>query len=120
MRRLVRVGLFALLLAASAAPAALAQAPGQLPGTFTPGSPIPPPSSAPPFRPPPVPSVVTPIPMPSFGVPPGVTRPVTGGSSPIQIYQEAPPPKEHLRPNRKKRPRKARRRASEILFDRLS
>jgi len=64
---------------AALAPAALAQAPGQIPGTLPPAPPIitPPP----PVAPPPVPSYVTPLPQPSMGVPPNINSgPVIGGS----------------------------------------
>jgi hypothetical protein len=52
---------------AALAPAAFAQAPGQIPGTLPPAPPIitPPP----PVAPAPVPSVVTPLPQPGYGVP---------------------------------------------------
>ncbi len=85
--------------------AALAQVPGQIPGTLPPGSPIPPPPPAPAVQTAPraVPSVVTPLPTPSYGIPPGVTRPVIGGSSPLRVYGHAPARKQ-------KEPRRHRRR----------
>ena len=101
MSRLTRVGLLVLLIGAFAPASAFAQAPGQIPGTPPPGSPVPPPPSPPAVAAPPVPSVVTPIPTPSYGIPPGVTRPVIGGSSPLRVYGRAPAP-------RKKTPRRRR------------
>ncbi len=104
MSRLIRMGMLLLLAGAWAPSAALAQAPGQIPGTLPPGSPIPPPPPAPAVQtaPRPVPSVVTPIPSPSYGIPPGVTGPVYGGSSPIQVQRHDPAPrKPHPRHRRR-------------------
>src|SRR5215470_18196040 len=71
--------------------------PGQMPGTL-PSAPsyTPPP---PPVAPPPVRSVVTPLPPPSFGVPPGVTRPVIGTSSSTP-YRYHPRTKRYYRRHR--------------------
>jgi hypothetical protein len=96
MIALTRIAL-PLLLAALAVSAAQAQAPGQIPGTLYPAYPVPPPPP-PPVAPPPVPSVVTPLPSPSYGVPPGVTAPVYyGGTSTIRMKQ-APKRKIKRRP----------------------
>jgi hypothetical protein len=76
------------ILVAISAPAALAQAPGQIPGTLPPGPPIitPPP----PVAPPPVPSVVTPLSGPSMGVPRNIrSGPVisSGGGTVRSVYR---------------------------------
>src|SRR5258708_35283619 len=58
--------------------AALAQAPGQMPGTLPPAPPIMTPP--PPVAPAPVPSVVTPLPQPGYGVPSNIySGPVISG-----------------------------------------
>lgn len=77
-----------------------AQAPGQIPGTLPPAPPVivPPPPAAPAQ----VPSVVTPLPSPSYGIPPGVTGPVYRGGSAGTVYQRAPKTK---RPKIKRRHR---------------
>jgi hypothetical protein len=73
----IRLIAFAALLAVSA-PAAFAQAPGQIPGTLPPAPPIVTPP--PPVAPAPVPSVVTPLPQPRYGVPSNINSgPVIGG-----------------------------------------
>jgi hypothetical protein len=99
--------LIAPLILAALVSAAQAQAPGQIPGTLPPAPPVmaPPP---PPVAPAQVPSVVTPLPSPSYGIPPGVTGPVYGGGtiSPSIRYRQPP----------KKRKIKRRPRTSDILL----
>jgi hypothetical protein len=90
------------ILVAMSAPAALAQAPGQIPGTLPPAPPIitPPP----PVAPPPVPSVVTPLPQPSMGAPRNIpSGPVIsgGGGTVRSVYRGSRTPKKrgrHRRP----------------------
>lgn len=83
-------------------PAALAQAqnpPQGIPGTLPAAPPVivPPP----PVAPPQVPSVVTPLPQPSYGIPPGVTAPVYSGSGVTPSIRYRQPPRRH----KKRRPR---------------
>ena len=66
---------------------------------------IPPP---PPVAPPQVPSAVTPLPQPSYGVPRGVTGPTYGGGGIMGTFRSPIPPK--------KRKLKRRPRVSEILL----
>jgi hypothetical protein len=82
-----------LALVSSSAFAQLPAGPGQMPGTLPPAPTYTPPP--PPVAPPPVRSVVTPLPSPTFGVPPGVTRPVVGTSS--TPYRYHPSPRRHYR-----------------------
>ena len=93
MRKSVAViGVLAAL--ALSAGMALAQAPGQLPGTLPPAPSViaPPP---PPVAPAPVPSVVTPLPTPSYGVPRNIkSGPVIGGSGGT-FRTQYPPRKRH-------------------------
>jgi hypothetical protein len=89
---------------AALTPAALAQAPGQMPGTLPPAPQIivPPP----PVAPAPVPSALMPLPQPSMGVPRGINSgPVIsgGGGSVRYTYRGDPAPKKkrwkkHRRP----------------------
>jgi hypothetical protein len=55
----------------------------------------------PPVAPPPVPSAVTPLPSPTYGVPRGVTSPVIGSSSSVYRARGYPPPRKK-KPGRKK------------------
>src|SRR3954452_18721238 len=74
-------------LLAIAAPAAFAQAPGQIPGTLAPAPYVIPPP--PPVAPAPVPSAVTPLPQPRYGVPRNINSgPVigSGGGTVRSIY----------------------------------
>ena len=106
----VRIAL-PLILAMLVVSAAHAQAPGQIPGTLPPGT-VPAPPPPPPVAPPPVPSVVTPLPQPTFGIPPGVA-----GSRSAPAYRGgyvSPPPS--YRPPPKKRKFKRRPRVSDISF----
>ena len=50
-----------------------------------------------------MPSVVTPLPNPTYGVPPGVTAPTYGGSDPS--YRSVYTPRKKKRPKTKRRPR---------------
>ena len=70
-------------------PAALAQG---TPPLLIPVQPVPPPP--PPVAPAPVPSVVTPLPTPSYGVPPGVTGAARLGSGGTvrSVYRGIDPP----------------------------
>ena len=76
---------------------ALAQVSGNPPLLINPPPPVvvPPP----PVAPAPVPSVVTPLPQPSYGVPPGVTRAPSYGSSvaPTFRYREPAKPRKTKR-----------------------
>jgi hypothetical protein len=112
MTRLTTVAIFlSALLGASSALAQLPAGSGQMPGTLPPAPPVtapPPPAAAPP-----VPSGVTPLPSPSYGIPPGVTRPVIGGSSPIYRGPVVRRPRKHKR-FKKRHPR-----TSSIPFVRL-
>ena len=89
---------------AALAPAALAQAPGQIPGTLPPAPPIitPPP----PVAPAPVPSALMPLPQPSMGVPRGINSGpvIRGGGTVRSIYYGDPAPKKK-RLKRHRRPR---------------
>ena len=90
MRTVAFATLMALL--ATSAFAQIPAGPGQLPGTLPPAPPIvaPPPLVAP--RP--VPSVVAPLPSPSYGTPPGVTRaPSYGSRGTATLRYTYPPPK---------------------------
>jgi hypothetical protein len=98
----MRAILTAFLIGMSGA-AALAQAPGQMPGTLPPAY-VPPPPPPPPVAPTPVPSVVTPLPNPSYGVPRGVTAPTYGGGEPSYRSRVDSGPKKK-RPKPKRRPR---------------
>ena len=92
--RAVTVGLVAALLTSSAY-AQIPAGPGQQPGTLPPAPPIiaPPPLVAP--RP--VPSVVTPLRSPTYGVPAGVTRaPSYGGGGTVRLSY--PPKKKRKKP----------------------
>jgi hypothetical protein len=105
MSRLIALPVLLALLNISAASA---QAPGQIPGTLPPAYIPPPAPPPPPMAPAPVPSAVTPLPSPSYGVPPGVTSPVISGSAPTYRYRQ-----------RAKRPKHQRRRpprTSEIVL----
>jgi len=87
-----------LALAAVTAPALgqVPHGPGQLPGTLAPMPQVVAPP--PPVAPPPVPSVVAPLPQPSYGVPPGVTRPPSyGGRGTATLRYVYPPPKKMKR-----------------------
>ena len=84
MIRQTAAALVLALVSGSSAFAQLPSSPGQMPGTLPPAPSYTPPP--PPVAPPPVRSVVTPLPSPSFGVPAGVTRPVTGGPSSAYRY----------------------------------
>src|SRR4051795_10230914 len=69
--------------------------------------PAPPAPTPPPlFVPPPVPSVVTPLPTPSYGVPPGVGSnayvPLSGGGTVRSVYRGS----DSVQPRKKKRWRK--------------
>jgi len=99
------LGAVALEARAASAQAVFAQAPGQIPGTLPPAY-IPPPAPPPPVAPAPVPSVVTPLPNPTYGVPRGVTAPVYGGSEPA--YRSVYTPKKKKRTKTKRRPRVSR------------
>jgi hypothetical protein len=93
--RAVMVGVLAALLTTSAY-AQIPAGPGQQPGTLPPAPPVvaPPPLVAP--RP--VPSVVAPLPSPSYGVPPGVTRaPSYGSRGTATLRYVYPPPKKMKR-----------------------
>ena len=82
---------------------ALAQAPGQIPGTLSPVPPIitPPP----PVAPAPVPSALAPLPQPSMGIPPNIySGPVLSGGGGIVRYTGDPAPKKR-RGKRHHRPR---------------
>src|SRR5947199_9230863 len=70
-----------------AAIAGFGAAHAQNPPLLIPAPPAPPPPPL--FVPPPVPSVVTPLPTPSYGVPPGVTStaPLGGGGTVRSIYR---------------------------------
>jgi hypothetical protein len=100
MRRI----LIALVVLATSGVVALAQA--TLPGTLPPAPPIPPPPPL--VAPPPVPSVVTPVPSPTYGVPRGAAygAPVIRDS-----YSYRPRPKPRQKKKRRLRPR-----TSEVLF----
>jgi hypothetical protein len=102
----MRAILSAFLIAISGA-SALAQAPGQMPGTLPPSYVQPPPMPPPPVAPPPVPSVVTPLPNPTYGVPRGVTAPTYGGGEPSYRSRVDSGPKKK-RPKTKRRPRVSR------------
>jgi len=84
MRRTIAI---LIALAAPAIPAALAQQ--NTPPLLIPAPPAPTPPPL--FVPPPVPSVVTPVPSPSYGVPPGVgsnaNAPLSSSSSRV-IYRD--------------------------------
>jgi hypothetical protein len=85
-------------LAGPGIPAALAQG---TPPLLIPAPPAPQPPPL--FRPPPVPSVVTPLPSPSYGVPPGVTSsaPLSSGGTVRSVYRGADQPKrKKFRPKR--------------------
>jgi hypothetical protein len=92
------------MLALLVAPAdALAQVSGNPPLLI----PAPPPPQPPPlFVPPPVPSVVTPLPTPSYGVPPGVGSnanvPLSSGGTVRSVYRGS----DGVQPKKKKRWRK--------------
>ncbi len=97
MTRLVAISLLAVFLPG----AALAQVSGNPPVLINPPTmPVIPP---PPVAPPPVPSVVTPLPSPSYGVPPGVTRAPSYGSSiaPTLRHRDPVKPRKKI----KRRPR---------------
>ena len=90
----MRAFLFTLFLLTMTGASALAQipaGPGQQPGTLPPAPPVivPPP----PAVPPPVRSVVTPLPSPTYGVPPGVTRAPSYGSGTATLRYSYPPKK---------------------------
>jgi hypothetical protein len=97
MISLTRLIALPLVLATLAISAAQAQAPGQIPGTLYPAYPVAPPPP-PPVAPPPVPSAVTPLPSPTYGIPPGVTAPVYGGGTSIIRMQQPPRRKIKRRP----------------------
>lgn len=103
MISLTRIAL-PVILAMLMSTAAQAQAPGQIPGTLYPSVPVAPPPPMP-VAPAPVPSVVTPLPQPSYGVPRGINAgPVySSGVTPTIRYRQ---PKK----SKKKRPR-----SSELL-----
>ena len=88
--RTVAVAALAGLLATSAF-AQIPAGPGQQPGTLPPAPPIVTPP--PPVAPRAVPSVVAPLPQPSYGVPPGVTRAPSYGSRGTARYVYPPPKK---------------------------
>jgi hypothetical protein len=90
--RIVVLVLFAAALGASSASAQLPDPPGRLPGALPAAPPVP--VLPPPVAPPPVPSAVRPIPSPSYGIPPGVTRPVTSSTSSIYRVPVDRPPKQ--------------------------
>ena len=91
--RLIALSIVFAALALPGSPA-LAQAPGQIPGTLPPAPPIitPPP----PVAPPPVPSALMPLPQPSMGVPRNINSgPVIrrGGGTVRSTYYGDPAPK---------------------------
>lgn len=84
--------------------AALAQAPGQMPGTLPPAPPIitPPP----PVAPAPVPSALAPLPQPSMGIPPNINSgPVISGGGGVARYNGGDPAPKKRRWKRHHRPR---------------
>ena len=90
MRTVAVATLMALL--ATSAFAQIPAGPGQQPGTLPPAPPIVTPP--PPVAPRAVPSVVAPLPQPSYGVPPGVTRaPSYGSRGTATLRYVYPPPK---------------------------
>jgi hypothetical protein len=93
----------AILVMLAAPASALAQVSGNPPLLIpAPPAPTPPPL----FVPPPVPSVVTPLPTPSYGVPPGVGSnanvPLSGGGTVRSVYRGS----DSAKPRKKKRWRK--------------
>jgi hypothetical protein len=88
------------VLLAALAPAALAQAPGQIPGTLPPAPPViaPPP----PVAPPPVPSALTPLPQPRYGVPPNINSGpvISGGGGTVRSVYYGSGGKKHRKRSR--------------------
>jgi hypothetical protein len=99
MSRIALILVLAALTLPGSARAQIPAGPGQQPGTLPPAPPVIPP---PPMTVPrPVPSAVTPpLAMPSYGVPPGVTRAPSYGSGTLSYTIRSAAPKK-----RKKKPR---------------
>jgi hypothetical protein len=91
------IAMSVLAVAAFVAPAfaQIPAGPGQLPGTLPSAPPVvhPPPAAPPP----PVPSVVRPLPSPSYGIPPGVTRAPSYGSRGTVTVRTVYPPRKKKR-----------------------
>jgi len=90
---------------ASLAPAALAQAPGQIPGTLPPAPPViaPPP----PVAPAPVPSALTPLPQPSMGIPRNINSGpvISSGGGTVRSTYYGDPARKKKRWKKHRRPR---------------
>jgi hypothetical protein len=98
MCRIAIVALMAALVLPGSALAQIPAGPGQQPGTLPPAPPVYIPPPPPPPRP--VPSVVTPLPNPTYGVPPGVTAPIVSGSGGLRHTIRSTKPKKRKTPRR--------------------
>jgi hypothetical protein len=90
---------------AALAPAALAQAPGQIPGTLPPAPPViaPPP----PVAPAPVPSALMPLPQPSMGIPRNINSGpvISSGGGTVRSTYYGDPARKKKRWKKHRRPR---------------